>query len=187
MILPIIGYGHPVLRETTQEIGPDYPRLAELIANMFETMYHAQGVGLAAPQIGLAIRVFVVDGSPMETSRKEDMTGFKGVFINPVKVEETGTPWGFEEGCLSIPDVRETVMRPEHVTLRFMDEHFQEHVQTWSGVKARILQHEYDHLEGKLFTDYLSPMRKQVLRTRLGRISAGEVSSEYPMKFSRKK
>ncbi|MDP5170592.1 MAG: peptide deformylase [Bacteroidia bacterium] len=188
MILPIIGLGHPVLREKTQEITPEYPNLGALIDNMFETMYNAQGVGLAAPQIGLAIRLFVVDGSPMEPGDEEDdLTDFKRVIINPVKVEEHGAPWPYEEGCLSIPDVRESVKRPEFITIRYQNQNFEEVTETLSGMKARIVQHEYDHLEGTLFTDYISPMRRQVIRTRLAKISKGEVAAPYPMKYGKQK
>lgn len=187
MILPIIGYGHPVLREKTEEIDAQYPDLDALLDNMFLTMYNAQGVGLAAPQVGLAIRVFVVDGSPLETDDDEDLSDFKRVFINPKKVEEYGEPWPYEEGCLSIPDLREMVKRPETVTLRYLDRDFREVQETFQGMKARIVQHEYDHLEGKLFTDYLSPMRRRLVRQRLQRISNGEVAATYPMKYAKKK
>jgi peptide deformylase len=186
MILPIIGYGHQGLREETKEIGPDYPKLDELIDNMFETMYNAQGVGLACPQVNIPIRLFVVDGSSIEGMEGEDMIGFKRVFINPRKVEETGTPWTFEEGCLSIPDIRENVTRPAHITLRYQDPQFETHTETFVGMQARIVQHEYDHLEGKLFVDYLSGMRKRVLKTRLNKISQGKVDAPYPMKYPRK-
>ena len=130
--------------------------------------------------------MFIVDGSPVEGVEGEDMEGFKHVFINPQKVEETGKPWAFEEGCLSIPDIREDVHRPSKITLTYQDENFETHTQTFSGMKARIVQHEYDHLEGKLFTDYLSGMRKRILKTRLNKISKGQVSSPYPMKYPRK-
>jgi peptide deformylase len=182
MILPILGYGHQRLREEAQEIGPDYPKLAELIDNMFETMYNAQGVGLAAPQVNLPIRLFVVDGAPIEPVADEDMTHFKHVFINPRKVEENGTPWAFEEGCLSIPDVREHVTRPGLITLQYQDPQFETHTVTFKGMHARIIQHEYDHLDGKLFVDYLSGMRRRVLKTRLNKISRGKVDAPYPMK-----
>lgn len=185
MILPIIAYGHQGLREETKEIGPDYPELPQLIDNMFETMYNAQGVGLAAPQVNIPIRLFVVDGSPIEPKGGEDMENFKRVFINPSKVEENGGEWPFEEGCLSIPDIRETVYRPERITLRYQDAQFNEHVETFIGMQARIVQHEYDHLEATLFTDYLSGMRKRVLKTRLNKISKGNVAAPYPMKYSK--
>ena len=187
MILPIVGFGHPALREETEEIGPDYPELEELIANMYETMYNANGVGIAAPQIGLSIRLFVVDGSPMQDMVEDDeiIEGFKRVFINPQKIEELGKKWDFEEGCLSIPDIREMVSRPNTLSLKYMNENFEEKTETFTGLKARILQHEYDHLEGKLFTDYVSAFRRQMVKKRLNRIAKGEIHMDYPMKFAR--
>ena len=153
--MQIIGYGHPTLRKATEEVTPDYANLDQLIENMFETMYNASGVGLAAPQVNLALRLFVVDGSPMQgmLDDEEVMEGFKQVFINPQKIEETGKAWGFEEGCLSIPDIREMVNRKSNIRLRYQDENFQVKEETFSGMKARIIQHEYDQLEGTLFTD----------------------------------
>lgn len=183
MIYPIISYGHHGLREETQEISSDYPDLDKLIDDMYETMYNSQGVGLAAPQINIPIRLFVVDGSPIEPMEGEDMAAFKRVFINPQKIEETGKPWTFEEGCLSIPDIRENVSRPAHITLRYQDRNFELRTETFSGMQARIVQHEYDHLDGVLFTDYLSGMRKRVLKTRLNKISKGQVDVPYPMKY----
>ena len=188
MILPIIGYGHPILRKATEEITPDYPDLQELLKNMFETMYNASGVGLAAPQINLPIRLFIVDGSPMEEGIEgEVMADFKRVFINPKMLEETGEEWQFEEGCLSIPDIRENVKRKSHIIIQYQDENFEEKTETFSGLKARIIQHEYDHLEGVLFTDYLSQLRKQIVNRRLQRISKGSIAADYPMKFFKKK
>ena len=187
MILPIVGYGHPVLREPTEKIGPDYPALDMLIENMFETMYNASGVGLAAPQINIPIRLFIVDGSPMDDlDDGESLKDFKRVFINPKKIEETGESWVFEEGCLSIPDIRENVRRNSDITLQYLDQNFEEKTETFSGLKARIVQHEYDHLEGKLFTDYISQLRKQMVRGRLQKISKGQIKADYPMKFFRK-
>lgn len=184
-VLPIYIYGQPVLREVAQNITPDYPNLSELIANMFKTMYQASGVGLAAPQIGLPIRIFVVDGQPMEgrEGRPESMQGFVKVFINPQIIEEKGEKWSFEEGCLSIPGIRNGVMRHEFVTIKYVDVDFKEHIETYSGIKARIIQHEHDHLEGKLFTDYASPLKKQLLKPKLQRILRGDVESDYPMVF----
>lgn len=190
MILPIYGIGQESLRLPAKEIFPDYPGLPELIDNMFETMYNAQGVGLAAPQIGLALRIFVVDGTPMEGLLEDDpesMIDFKRVFINPIKIEETGDEWAFEEGCLSIPDIRETVYRKNSITLKYLDKNFNEHVETLLGLKARIVQHEYDHLEGILFTDHISRMRKKLLKSRLNKISKGQIPISYPMKFKDKK
>ncbi|WNJ20886.1 peptide deformylase [Pontibacter sp. G13] len=187
MILPIVGFGHPSLRVRAEDITPDYPKLAELIENMFETMYHAHGVGLAAPQVNLPIRIFVADGSPMDgTFEGEEMEGWKKVFINPQIVEENGDLWAYEEGCLSIPDVREMVKRPEEVTLRYMNEEFEEKTETFKGMQARIIQHEYDHLEGVLFTDHISQMRRRMNKGRLNKISKGEINAGYPMKFPRK-
>jgi len=186
MIFPIVGYGHPALRTPAVEIDPDYPELEQLIADMFETMYNAQGVGLAAPQIGKSIRIFVVDGTPMKEDY-EYLDGFKKVFINPQKIEETGLEWSFEEGCLSIPNIREKVMRLEKIVLRYLNEHFEEQKEVFEGMKARIVQHEYDHLEGVLFTDHISPMRRKLLKTRLNKVTLGQIDTTYPMKFSAKK
>jgi peptide deformylase len=185
MILPIYGYGHPVLRRKAEDIGPDYPGLAELIANLYETMYNAQGVGLAAPQVGLPVRIFVVDAAPMaEGSKEEYLRHFKRVFINPRKVEESGKEWPYEEGCLSIPDIREEVRRPERLRLRYLDEQFQPREEVFEGMAARILQHEYDHLEGVLFVDKISPMRRQVIKGRLQKIISGQIQATYRMRFS---
>lgn len=190
MILPIVGFGSPVLREVAKDITPEYPNLQQLIANMFATMYHASGVGLAAPQINLPIRLFVIDCTPMKDTLPNDTSTEeqpKMVFINARKIEETGTEWGFEEGCLSIPEVREEVFRQPHVRLRYMDEHFVEHETVFTGMKARVIQHEYDHIEGILFTDKINMLRKQLLRSRLTKISEGRIHTDYPMKFPRKK
>lgn len=191
MILPIVAYGDPVLKKEAQEIDKDYPKLKELIDNMFETMYEAQGVGLAAPQVGLDIRLFVVDGSPFAEQdedeefdpRAEGMEGFKKVFINPIIEEEEGEKWGFFEGCLSIPKVREEVFRKETITISYYDENWELKEEKFSGYKARIIQHEYDHIEGVLFTDHLSALKKRMLQNKLQRISKGEVYVDYKMKF----
>ena len=183
MILPIVSYGHVSLRRENEEIGPDYPQLEELIANMFETMENAMGVGLAAPQINVPIRLFVVDASELDDEEEEGLKEFRQVFINPVKIEESGQAWPFEEGCLSIPDLREEVRRPEVISLRYLNESFEEQTVTLTGMKARIVQHEYDHLEGVLFTDYISPMRRRLLKNRLNKISKGDIDAPYPMKF----
>ncbi len=190
MILPIVGLGHESLRVPAKEIESDYPDLKILIENMFETMYNAQGVGLAAPQIGLPIRIFVVDGAPMDGLLGEDtesMIGFKRIFINPVMMEENGESWGFEEGCLSIPDIRETVFRKETITISYVDADFQPQKEILKGLKARIVQHEYDHLEGILFTDHISRMRKKLLKSRLQKIAKGQIQINYPMKFDDKR
>ena len=190
MIYPIIAYGHQILRKDTEEISVDYPGLKKLIADMYETMYNAHGVGLAAPQIGLSIRMFIVDGSPMEESddpRAMDMEDFKKVFINPLVIEEDGNDWPFEEGCLSIPDIREDVYRPERVRIKYFDEDFVEREEIFEGLKARIIQHEYDHLEGVLFTDYVQGLKKQLLKSKLAKISKGKIDPPYPMKYPKKR
>jgi len=191
MILPIVAYGDPVLKKAAEEIDKDYPELEQLIANMFETMYEASGVGLAAPQIGRSIRLFIVDGSPFaekdddeeEDPRAVDMEGFKKVFINPVIEEESGKEWGFAEGCLSIPKIREEVFRKEIIHISYYDENWNFHEDTFDGYKARIIQHEYDHIEGVLFTDHLSVLKKRLLTKRLSNISQGVVNVDYRMKF----
>jgi peptide deformylase len=186
MIYPIIAYGHPVLRARAQEILPSHAGLDKLIADMYETMYNAKGVGIAAPQIGLSLRIFVVDGAPIEDDT-QDMKAFKRVFINPLVIKEEGEEWGYDEGCLSIPDVIEEVYRPEEVYLRYQDAQFQVHEEKFTGIQARIIQHEYDHLEGVLFTDHLGGLRKQLIKSRLKRISEGKYSTFYPMSYSQKK
>lgn len=182
MKFPIIAYGDPVLRKKAVDISPEYPGLSTLIVNMFETMYSANGIGIAAPQIGLSIRLFVIDAAPFadeDTSLKD----FKKVFINAQILEETGDKWSFNEGCLSIPDIREDIDRPQTLTISYLDENWQQHQETYSGMAARIIQHEYDHIEGKLFTDKLSPLRKAMLKNRLDSISKGFVKVDYKMKF----
>ncbi len=181
MIYPIVMYGDAVLRKkaTDIETGTD---LKQLIADMFETMEAANGVGLAAPQIGKAIRLFVVDGSSMQDEdddEAEDMRGFRKAFINPVILEEDGEEWDFEEGCLSIPNIREKVWRKENVRIRYYDEAWNQHEETYDGMKARIIQHEYDHIEGKLFIDYLTPLKKRMLKGKLADISKGDVRTDY--------
>ena len=189
MILSIIAYGDPVLRKETEAITKDYPKLDELIGNMFETMYDARGVGLAAPQIGEAIRLFVVDATPFEDdedlSEEEQkfVSTFKKVFINAKILEESGDEWAFNEGCLSIPDVREDVFRQPNIVLEYQDENFKKHTESFSGIVARIIQHEYDHIEGILFTDKLSPLKKRLIKGKLANISKGKVSTDYRMKF----
>lgn len=192
MILPIVGYGHPVLRQETEEIEQDYP-VKELIDNMFETMYNASGVGLAAPQIAEAIRLFIVDGSPFsdmeDLTEKEanELAAFKKVFINPIIVEEKGEEWAFEEGCLSIPGVNADVVRKDTVVIEYYNEKWELLEETYSGLPARIIQHEYDHIEGVLFPDLVSPLKKKFLSKKLNRISVGDVSASYKMKFSKRK
>ncbi len=189
MILPIIAYGDPVLRKVGTDIDKDYPKLKELLVNMWETMYGASGVGLAAPQIGLPIRIFLVDGSPfaddeeLSEEERKKLEGFKKAFINAYIDEEVGEEWAFNEGCLSIPDVREDVKRKETITISYMDENFKSHTETYDGLLARIIQHEYDHIEGVLFTDKLSGLKKRVLKGRLANISKGKISVDYRMRF----
>ena len=189
MVLPIVAYGDPVLRKVGKEIDKDSPKLNELISNMWETMYNASGVGLAAPQIGLPVRLFLVDATPFsedeELSEKERtaLEGFKEVFINPKIEEETGNDWVFNEGCLSIPDIREDVTRKDTITISYWDENFQKHTETYDGILARIIQHEYDHIEGVLFTDKLSSLKKRLLKGRLSNISKGKIDVEYRMRF----
>lgn len=185
MILPVYAYGQPVLKKMGEDITPDYPELAQLIANMWETMYHAEGVGLAAPQIGLAIRLFVIDTIQMKSSQEKGDTGIKQVFINAHKITESGEPWPYEEGCLSIPDIRGDVDRPAHVHLRWQDENFVQHEATFSGINARVIQHEYDHIDGILFTEHLSPLKKRLIQRRLESIRKGMVRADYKMKFAR--
>lgn len=180
MKLPIIAYGDPVLRKKAVDITKDYPNLSELITNMFETMYNANGVGIAAPQIGLSIRLFVIDLTDKEEPELKD---FKKVFINAQVLNEEGEKWDFNEGCLSIPDVREDISRHQNITISYFDENWKQHTETFSGFKARVIQHEYDHIEGKLFTDKLSPLRRAMLKSRLDSISKGAVKVDYRMKF----
>ncbi|HMQ05817.1 MAG TPA: peptide deformylase [Saprospiraceae bacterium] len=183
MILPIYAYGQPVLKKQAQPVDRDYPELKELINDMWETMYHAQGVGLAAPQIGLSIRLFIVDTTQlMEEENQEE--GIKKVFINAEKVEETGEVWTYEEGCLSIPKIRGDVDRHDTITLRYCDENFNKKTETFKDIHARVIQHEYDHLEGKLFVEKLKPLKKQLIKRRLDAIKKGQVDVDYRMKFT---
>ena len=182
MKLPVIAYGDPVLRKPAIDIDSTYSNLNTLIEDMFETMYNANGVGLAAPQIGKSIRLFVIDASPYAEEEPE-LKDFKKVFINPIIKEEEGEEWAFSEGCLSIPDIHEEVYRQEALVLEYMDEHWKKHTQRFTGLAARVIQHEYDHIEGKLFTDKLPALRKVLLKSRLDAISKGKVSVDYKMKF----
>ena len=192
MILPIVAYGNPVLKQVADEITSDYPDLSELIENMWETMYAAHGVGLAAPQIGLSIRLFVIDASlfvdeeEMDQEEIDTLKGLKKVFINPIIEEEQGELWSFNEGCLSIPDVREDVSRKEEIVVSYVDENFTPQQLKLNGLAARVVQHEYDHIQGVLFTDHLSPLKKRLIKKRLTSISKGSVSVEYRMKFPKK-
>jgi len=183
MILPIYAYGQPVLKKVAEEIDKDYPFLEELIANMWETMYNAQGVGLAAPQIGRSIRLFVVDSLQMEEEDKP-FKGIKKVFINAQKIEETGPINEYEEGCLSIPDIRGDVNRPQQLTIRYFDENFVEHTETFEDLNARVVQHEYDHIDGILFTEHLKPLKRRLVKRKLDKIKKGKIKQEYRMKFA---
>ncbi|MDC1276824.1 peptide deformylase [Algibacter sp.] len=189
MILPIIAYGDPVLKKKGKEITKDYPNFDTLLENMFETMYNASGVGLAAPQIGLPIRLFLVDTTPFAeddvlTKEEQDtLNGFKRVFINAKIVEEEGDDWAFNEGCLSIPDVREDVFRKPNITIEYLDENFKSHKESFDGLIARVVQHEYDHIEGVLFTDKLSSLKKRLIKGRLTSISKGKIDVDYRMRF----
>ncbi len=184
MIYPIVAYGDPVLKKKASEVPRDYPGLAQLIADMYETMYNAHGVGLAAPQIGLSLRLFVTDGAPFE---EEEVKDFKQVFINAKILEEDGEPWKFNEGCLSIPQVREDISRLETIRLEYYDENWNLKVENFDGLAARIIQHEYDHTEGILFVDKISPLRKRLIKNRLLDISKGKVDADYKMKFAIKR
>ena len=193
MIIPIYGYGEPVLRQVGEEISSDYPNLSAIIANMYDTMYNAYGVGLAAPQIGLPIRLFVIDTEPFSDS--EDLTpeeqvqlkGFKQTFINAKMIVEEGEEWSFNEGCLSIPEVREDVYRNEKITIEYVDENFVKKTQTYDGLIARVIQHEYDHIEGILFTDKISSLKKTLIKKKLQNIMDGKARPDYRMKFANKK
>lgn len=186
MILPVIAYGHPVLKKVGEEISPDYPGLSELIENMWETMYACEGVGIAAPQIGKSLRLFVIDASPFAEDEPA-LEGFKKVFINAEILEEAGDEWQFREGCLSIPQIRENVYRPESVKIKYQNENFEEVIEEYSGLAARVIQHEYDHIEGILFTEKINPLKKQMIKRKLTDISKGNVKAGYKMKFPKLK
>lgn len=197
MILPIVAYGDPVLRKVGVEINKDYPHLNELISNMFETMNKALGVGLAAPQIGKAIRLFIVETKPFAQSNeaddeddeeftkeeREQLAHFKKVFINAKILNEEGEEWIFNEGCLSIPKIREDVLRKPNLRIQYYDENFEFFDETYEGLIARVIQHEYDHIEGKLFTDKISPLRRRLIQGKLKDISKGKVEVGYKMRF----
>ena len=193
MILPIVAYGDPVLKKKAGAITKDYPKLKELLDNMYETMDGALGVGLAAPQIGLPIRLFIVDASPFAEDdvftpeEQTELKNFKRTFINAKITNEEGDEWAFNEGCLSIPDVREDVFRQPVITIEYFDETFEKHVETFEGLIARVIQHEYDHIEGVLFTDKLSSLKKRLLKKKLENISKGNIDVAYRMKFPKQK
>jgi len=182
MILPIFAYGSPVLKQKAAEIKPEHQNLNELIQNMFETMYQAHGVGLAAPQVGESLRLFVVDASPFADEEPE-LDGYKNVFINAQMLDEQGEKWKFNEGCLSIPTIREDVERKPNIRIRYFDQEFNQREEEFSGLLARIIQHEYDHIEGILFTDRISQLRKTLIRSKLQHISRGNVKVDYRMKY----
>lgn len=186
MILPIVAYGHPVLKKKAKEVSKDLEKLEELVENMWETMYNASGIGLAAPQIGKGLRMFVVDTVQIMDDGKE-ADGIKSVFINPEKIIETGELWPYEEGCLSIPNVRAEVVRPSKLRLRYFDEEFEEQTMSLHGLNARVVQHEYDHLDGILFTEYIKPLKRRLVKRKLESIKKGKVDVDYKMKFYSKK
>jgi peptide deformylase len=193
MIIPIYGYGEPVLRQVGEEITPNYPNLSAIIDNMYDTMYNAYGVGLAAPQVGLPIRLFIIDTEPFSDSNdltKEEqlqLKNFKKTFINAKMILEDGKEWGFNEGCLSIPDVREDVYRNERITIEYCDENFNKKTEVFDGLIARVIQHEYDHIEGVLFTDKISMLKKTLIKKKLQNIMDGKAFPDYRMKFANKK
>lgn len=182
MILPIYAYGFPVLKKKATQIDKDHDGLTELIENMWETMYNAKGIGLAAPQIGKSIRIFVVDTVQLEDDEK-DLKGIKKILINPEIISEEGEPQSYEEGCLSIPDIRGDVTRNPNIKIKYYDEKFEEFTESYSGINARVIQHEYDHIEGKLFTEQLQPLRKRLIKRKLEAIKKGKVSTDYRMRF----
>jgi peptide deformylase len=193
MILPIYGYGETVLRKVGEDISADYPNLKEIIQNMYETMYNAYGVGLAAPQVGMAIRLFVIDTEPfcdsenITNEEQEKLRLFKQTFINAKILKEEGEEWGFNEGCLSIPDVREDVYRKEQIIIEYFDENFNKKTEVYDGLIARVIQHEYDHIEGILFTDKIAMLKKTLIKKKLQNIMDGKARPDYRMKFCNKK
>ena len=186
MILPIYTFGQSVLKQVGKNIDAEYPDLQVLIANMWETMYNASGVGLAAPQIGLAIRMFVIDTTQIKDDLKKGEVGLKKVFINAQILEQTGKEWAYEEGCLSIPNIRGDVSRQEGIKIRYCDENFVEYTETYNAINARVIQHEYDHIEGKLFTEKLKPLKRNLIQGKLKNIAEGKVSADYKLKSARK-
>jgi peptide deformylase len=186
MILPIVAFGSPILRKKCVDISPDYPELDILLENMKETMHEARGVGLAAPQINKSIRLFLIDTTPFvddEEETEEEIV--KQAFINARILEEVGDQWDFNEGCLSIPDVREDISRKPNITIEYFDENFEKHTDTYDGLTARVIQHEYDHIQGVLFTDKISALRKRMIKGKLMDISKGKVDVSYKMRFPR--
>ena len=192
MIRPILAYGSPLLKKKAADIVVEYPNLSKLIEDMWETMYASNGVGLAAPQIGLSIRIFIVDTSPFASDKELDpsevklLKSFKKVFINPKMIKEEGDSWTFNEGCLSIPEIREDLNRQDQITIQYRDEKFRLHTDKLNGLSARVVQHEYDHIEGILFTDHLSSLKRRLIKNKLSSISKGLITVHYPMKFPNK-
>jgi peptide deformylase len=192
MILPIVAYGSPILRKICADIDANHTDLDKLLANMWETMYNSNGVGLAAPQINSAIRLFMIDSEQIFTNKDDDeeldypdTPGYKGVFINAKIIELSGAEWSYNEGCLSIPKIREDVYRHQNVTLQYQDENFTHHTKTFNGITARIILHEYDHIEGKLFIDYLKPLKKKLIKRKLDDITKGKINVDYRMIFNK--
>ena len=186
MILPIVAFGSPILREKCKEISKYFPDLPEIIDDMFDTMYAASGVGLAAPQINKSIRMFIIDTAPFVYDKENDIQPMKQVFINPKMIKEEGQKWLFNEGCLSIPEIREDISRKSEIEIEFLNENFQKQQKKFDGITARVIQHEYDHLDGILFTDKISPLRKRVLKGKLSDISKGKVEISYKMRFPKR-
>lgn len=191
MILPIVAYGNPVLKKKAKEVPKDLINFNEFIENMWETMYNAKGVGLAAPQVGISSRIFIVDTSPFADSENMNddefkmVDSFKKIFVNPIIIEESGNEWNFNEGCLSIPEIRADIKRHDTVKIKYFDQEFKEHHDTFYGIIARVVQHEYDHIEGVLFTDKLTPLKKKLIKGKLLNISKGKVETDYKMKYSK--
>lgn len=188
MKLSVYAYGHPVLRKKCEDVTKDNPEVQQFILDMWETMYHTNGIGLAAPQVGKALRIFVADTEQLndEEDEKDNFIGIKKVFVNPVMVKEAGEPWSYEEGCLSIPEVRGKVSRPPQIRIQYYDENFNLYDDVFDGMNARVIQHEYDHIEGILFTDHLSALKKQLVKKKLEKIRKGEISPKYKMVFGPK-
>lgn len=187
MVLPVYVYGMSVLRKVAPDIPEDFENLDQLVADMFETMHASEGVGLAAPQIGKSLRIFVMDTTPMaESAEDPELDGFRKAFINPYILEEWGDPWTFEEGCLSLPTIREEVTRPSKVRIEYYDENWNLHEEVYDGIRARVIQHEYDHLDGKLFVDRINPIRRKLLSARLKTISQGRAECDYQMVYPKK-
>lgn len=188
MKLPIYAYGHPILRKDTEEIEEDYPQLSKLIEDMFETMYHTKGMGLAAPQVGRSIRLFLVDTEQLDTEEREEEAAefIREVFINPIILDESGKKWEYEEGCLSIPDIRGNVARQPKVRIEYYDANFKLQDRIFDGITARVIQHEYDHLDGILFVDLLKPLKKRFVQKRLDKIKQGKIDSGYKLIFAKK-